>query len=175
MPNSSQDGRESVLVPNVNPSFVAALEGFKQATQQLEAEWDDVPADIFGDTYPPIPSFDEFSMSVSGMEIQQRNVVLPALPSVGTIVRAREALNPLGSFVWHKGWTGEIRYIGLDYVKVECHRYLGPGAHEWENCRQLSLDDGRDQFEHRYGYEAPDGLERETLLACALDAEFEVV
>jgi hypothetical protein len=160
----------------LHPTGLAeALALFKHATTELRRLWDIKDADIFGDTYPKfLPDFDEFYCEVMEMEFQTPAPDLPDLPPVGTIVRARYDFSPDGSRVWKQGWTGEVIHIGEDHVSVEAHRYLGPGWHEWDNCRVFTLHDGMFAYENTLDRSA-DGQDKFKLMALALNQEFEVI
>lgn len=154
--------------------FAGALELFKHATGELSRLWDHKDGDIFGDTYPKyLPSFDEFHCDVIEMEPQTPALELPDPPPVGTIVRARYDISSNGLFVWKQGWTGEIILTDGDMIHVQAHRYLGPGCHEWDNCRVIGWAEA-----FSYSYENERGATKQPvskLLAYALLQEFEVI
>jgi hypothetical protein len=157
----------------IKTSFEKALVDFKAAVGALSEAWQHEDGDAIKGYPIYLPSFDEFAHDVMDMQIYRPE--LPELPAVGMIVRARYALDGGGHFTWHKGWTGVIKDISDDLVEVECHRYLGPGAHEWENCRVISIDDARCTYENEFSMATPEDVSRSGLLALALLHEFEVV
>ena len=127
--------------------FLHAFEAWQRATADLSSVWQEGGAkpDVFGNTYPRyLPSFDEFSSDVTDMDPYRKpKPNLPALPAVGSIVRARYDLDMGGHGTWQRGWTGEIVDIDEDYqgASIRAHRYLGPGLHQWDNAREISLED----------------------------------
>jgi hypothetical protein len=168
--------RRREQLTDCNPTdFAGALALFKHATATLNSLWDSKDGDILGDTYPKcLPSFDEFIHDVMAMEIQTPKPELPDLPPVGTLVRARYDLDCGGHGVWRAGWDGFIVSHDIDSVSVESYRYLGPGMHEWNNCRVISGDDAYGLYEHDFG-RRPVDQDDDALLAYALLQEFEVI
>lgn len=167
-------------------ALTEALENFKHATARLSKVWQESD-DPWIRRYPSyLPSFDEFNCDVAEMSFGPAEPELPELPElpemppVGTIVRARYDLDGAApSFIWPKGWTGEIVNIPTpdegDTVDVRAHRYLGPGAHEWDNCRVISLDDAYATYEYTFNITVPEGTDKSKLMAFALLHEFEVI
>jgi len=162
--------------------FRLALEDWKRATAKLSSVWQNGGAapDVFGDTYPSyLPSFDEFSSDVTDMDPYRKpKPNLPALPAVGSIVRARYDLDMGGHGTWQRGWTGEIVDINEDSqdAVIRAHRYLGPGLHEWDNARVLSLDDAMCIYENKFDRQAADDDQPMSgVLAFGILHEFEVI
>lgn len=162
-------------------ALAEALEEFKRATAKLTSIWCDSDSIDTVSNYPSyLPSFDEFNCDVMEMSFDPPAPELPEMPPVGTIVRARYDLDgAFPSFYWPKGWTGEIVNIPTpdegDSVEIRAHRYLGPGAHEWDNCRVIGLDDAWSHYDNVYGYEPARSADVIGLMALALLNEFEVV
>lgn len=160
-------------------ALAEAMEDFKRATARLSQVWED-SGDITIRRYPIyLPSFDEFNCDVAEMSFGAAEPELPAMPAVGTIVRARYDLDGGGHFIWPKGWTGEIVSIPTpdegDTVDIRAHRYLGPGAHEWDNCRVISFDDAWAMYENKFGVAPPSFTDNSKVMAFALLHEFEVI
>lgn len=98
---------------------------------------------------------------------------LPELPPVGAMVRARYTLDGGGHFTWPEGWVGTVKTSTEDLIEVECIRYLGPGANEWDNCRVITTDDGANAL-HNDGKEAATHSKAATT-AYGFHYEFEVI
>jgi hypothetical protein len=151
--------------------FKNALQKFKDAACMLDQAWQAGRGGSI-ENYPSyLPSFDQFVTDLLAMRLHQPP--LPELPAVGTILRARHHLDCGGQARWPAGWTGEIVAFDGEYAHVQAHRYIA-GLSEWDNCRTISVEDGVNACENRYGYAPDETTPRDRLVALALLAEFEV-
>ena len=129
-------------------NYHQALAAFKTAAVDLSAAMElEGRSNIPG--YPSyLPSLDQFVEDVQTMGYWRalEDLDVPPLPPVGTIVWAKHDIDPMGSFTWKEGWAGRIVDVSDESVSVERYSYLGPSAHQWNNCRVLTIDDGHHAY-----------------------------